>query len=93
VSSRKIAIKNSYFMQYSVAAAKNNLPKLIKAALRGEEVIITKRGEAVVELVQVKSRERKRGFGCAPGLTASLPPGWDSQEEEEKYLADFKELD
>ena len=36
--------------EYSVADAKNNLPKLIDRALKGEEVIITRRGKAVVEL-------------------------------------------
>ena len=35
---------------YSVADAKNNLPKLIDRALQGEEVIITRRGKPVVEL-------------------------------------------
>lgn len=35
---------------YSVAEAKNTLPKLIDRALRGEEVIITRRGKPVVEL-------------------------------------------
>ena len=35
---------------YSVAEAKNRLPSLIDKALAGEEVIITRRGEAVVEL-------------------------------------------
>lgn len=35
---------------YSVAAAKNALPKLIDRALRGEEVVITRRGKPVVEL-------------------------------------------
>jgi prevent-host-death family protein len=37
-------------MRYSVAEAKNNLPKLIDRALAGEEVTITRRGEAVVTL-------------------------------------------
>ncbi|HTT80159.1 MAG TPA: type II toxin-antitoxin system prevent-host-death family antitoxin [Stellaceae bacterium] len=36
--------------QYSVAAAKNALPKLIDRALAGEEVVITRRGKPVVEL-------------------------------------------
>ena len=36
--------------EYSVADAKNNLPKLIDRALEGEEVIITRRGKPVVEL-------------------------------------------
>jgi prevent-host-death family protein len=35
---------------YSVADAKNHLPKLIDRALEGEEVIITRRGKPVVEL-------------------------------------------
>jgi prevent-host-death family protein len=35
---------------YSVAAAKNTLPKLIDRALQGEEVVITRHGKAVVEL-------------------------------------------
>jgi len=35
---------------YSVAEAKNTLPKLIDGALRGEEVIITRHGKPVVEL-------------------------------------------
>jgi prevent-host-death family protein len=35
---------------YSVADAKNHLPKLIDRALEGEEVVITRRGKPVVEL-------------------------------------------
>jgi prevent-host-death family protein len=34
-----------------VAEAKNRLPALIDKALRGEEVVITKRGEPVAELL------------------------------------------
>ena len=43
---------------YSVAAAKNTLPKLIDRALRGEEVVITRRGKPVVELVPASRRVR-----------------------------------
>jgi prevent-host-death family protein len=35
---------------YSVAEAKNRLPRLIDRALDGEEVVITRRGKPVVEL-------------------------------------------
>jgi len=35
---------------YSVAEAKNTLPKLIDRALQGEEIVITRRGKPVVEL-------------------------------------------
>ena len=35
---------------YSVAEAKNTLPKLIDGALQGEEVVITRHGKPVAEL-------------------------------------------
>ena len=35
---------------YSVADAKNNLPRLIKQAMEGEEVVITRHGKPVAEL-------------------------------------------
>lgn len=35
---------------HSVAEAKDHLPKLIDRALRGERVVITRRGQPVVEL-------------------------------------------
>ena len=39
---------------YSVADAKNSLPKLIDRALRGEEVVITRHGKPVAELKSLK---------------------------------------
>ena len=39
---------------YSVAEAKNTLPKLIDRALLGEEVVTTRRGQPVVELKPVR---------------------------------------
>jgi prevent-host-death family protein len=48
---------------YSVAEAKNDLPKLIDRALLGEEVVITRRGKAVVEIKPVAKR------GVAPTAT------------------------
>jgi prevent-host-death family protein len=36
--------------RYSVAEAKNNLPKLLDLALAGEEVIITRRGVEIATL-------------------------------------------
>ena len=38
--------------RYSVAEAKNNLPKLLDLALAGEEVIITRRGEEVATIAR-----------------------------------------
>ena len=36
---------------YTIAEAKNQLPKLIDRAIAGEEVVITRRGKPVVTLV------------------------------------------
>jgi len=41
---------------YSVADAKNTLPKLIDRALDGEEVVITRHGKAVAELRPMMSQ-------------------------------------
>ena len=35
---------------YSVAEAKNNLPKLLDRVLAGEEVVITRRGKAIARI-------------------------------------------
>jgi len=37
--------------EYSIADAKNNLPKLVDRALAGEEVRITRRGKTVARLI------------------------------------------
>jgi prevent-host-death family protein len=42
---------------YSVADAKNTLPKLIDRALEGEEVIIARHGKVVAELKPAVSAE------------------------------------
>jgi prevent-host-death family protein len=39
---------------FSVAEAKNTLPKLIERALQGEEVIITRHGKPVAELTSMQ---------------------------------------
>ena len=41
---------------YSVAEAKNTLPKLIDRALQGEEVVITRHGKPVAELKPVRQQ-------------------------------------
>lgn len=54
---------------YSVAEAKNSLPKLIDRALHGEEVIITRRGKPVAEL-RPASRRPMPGNGTHEWLRA-----------------------
>jgi prevent-host-death family protein len=43
---------------HSVAEAKNQLSRLIDRALKGEDVVITRRGEPVVELKPVRPAPR-----------------------------------
>jgi prevent-host-death family protein len=40
--------------RYSVAEAKNSLPKLLDRALAGEDVTITRRGEPIARIVAEK---------------------------------------
>jgi prevent-host-death family protein len=42
--------------EYSIAEAKNNLPKLVDRMLAGEEVIITRRGKPVGRLAPALRR-------------------------------------
>jgi prevent-host-death family protein len=44
---------------YSVADAKNRLPELIDNALKGENVVITRHGQPVVELRPISKPARK----------------------------------
>ena len=50
--------------EYSIAEAKNNLPKLVDRVLAGEEVKITRRGKTLVRIVPEE----------APGM--SIDPAW-----------------
>ncbi len=51
---------------YSIAEAKNNLPKLVDRAVAGEEVTITRRGKRVAKIVAdppaVECSDRPRAF-------------------------------
>lgn len=44
--------------RYSVAEAKNTLPRLIDRALAGEEVVITRHGKPVVEINAKKTFDK-----------------------------------
>jgi len=50
---------------YSVAEAKNTLPRLIDRALQGEEVVITRHGKPVAELKPARQQP------AAPAATYS----------------------
>ncbi len=64
-------------MQCNMLEAKNQLSKLVQAALAGEEVVIANKGVPVVRLVKVGAQD----FTRKPGAWSALPKGkadWDS---------------
>ena len=64
-------------MKVSVADAKNNLPKLIKAVEDGQAVTICRRGRAVVDIVRTsKSGDKKPKFGTLKGRIVIHDPDW-----------------
>ena len=64
-------------MQVNMLEAKNQLSKLVRAALDGEDVIIANHGKPVVRLVKLANQPRTRGYGAWKHLP---PPAddWDS---------------
>jgi len=66
-------------MQCNMLEAKNQLSKLVQAALAGEDVIIANKGVPVVRLVRISPQE----FARKPGAWSALPKAqadWDSPE-------------
>lgn len=79
-------------MEVGIREAKNSLSKLVQAALEGEEVFITKRGERTVQIIAVpKQSAKRRGWGTWQGKT-NLYTGWDSPEEDKKIEGMFENL-
>ena len=64
-------------MQCNMLEAKNQLSKLVQAALAGEDVIIANKGVPVVRLVKIGRQPCKR----KPGAWSALPEAsedWDA---------------
>jgi prevent-host-death family protein len=77
-------------MKVSVADAKNNLPKLIKAVESGEPVTICRRGRAVVDIVRTsKGGGKKPRFGTLKGKIVIQDADWwkpMTKEEVEAFV-------
>ena len=79
-------------MEVGIREAKNNLSRLVEAALAGEEVFLTNRGDRVIRLVPArKPKSGLRGFGCLKDK-GNFYPGWDSPEEDKKIEEMFEFL-
>ena len=71
---------------YNAAAARDQLPALLRRAASGEEIILTESGTPLARLVALPPAEGKppkrvggqlagRGFWIADDFNAPLPPG------------------
>ena len=72
-------------MRVSIHQAKTQLSKLIAAAERGEEVIISRRETPVVKIVPLE-QPKKRVFGALKGKIDIGPEFFDPLPEEELAL-------
>ena len=75
-------------MQASVHEAKTHLSKLIEAALNGEHVVITRHGEAVVEVVP--ARKKRVTFGLLKEKVKGDIPDSFFEPTTEEELADWE---
>lgn len=70
-------------MKVNMLEAKNQLSRLVKDALAGEEVLIASNGEPMVKLVPVARRGHLRGWGklkrFRPAIDAAFTPEIDEQ--------------
>ncbi len=72
-------------MEYSIHEAKTHLSRLIRSALSGEEVVVTKGKIPVVKISPIQPVIRKRRLGGLSHLSMKMSDDFD------KALDDFKE--
>lgn len=70
-------------MQVNMLEAKNQLSKLVKAAVAGEEVIIARNGQAQVRLVPCAPSPGLRHWGAMAGQSVDLDAAFGEQAEAE----------
>lgn len=73
-------------MEVSVAEAKNHLSELLRSVEQGEQVVITRNGKPVAQLVAPPPERRVVKFGTMSGKI-HLKPGWDDPIDLDRFLA------
>ncbi|MBF0255614.1 MAG: type II toxin-antitoxin system prevent-host-death family antitoxin [Gammaproteobacteria bacterium] len=68
-------------MQVNMIDAKNQLSRLVEAALAGDEVIIASNGEAQVRLVPCTPQSGLRGWGAWSGQPLDIDSAFDEETE------------
>jgi prevent-host-death family protein len=74
-------------MDVSTVEAKNRLTKLIRIVADGEQVVITRHGHPVAQLVPPPPERRKARLGGMKGRIRLLP-GWDAPITEEELIGE-----
>ncbi len=75
-------------MEKTIGEASRNVSRLIEAAERGEQVIITRRGKPVVEIVRITPKKR-RPLGFLRNRVREIDPNWwrpMSDEEVDAFI-------
>ena len=78
-------------MDVGIREAKTRLSQLVKAAMEGEEVFLTNRGNRQVQLTVAKKKGGLRKWGSWKGKI-NLYEGWDSPEEDKRIEDMFEYL-
>jgi len=70
-------------MQVNILEAKNQLSKLVKAAARGEEIVIARNGKPVAKLVPVEGPRKLGGWGKLKLDRAEIDAAFSAQTDAE----------
>jgi len=70
-------------MKVNMLQAKNQLSRLVKDALAGEDVVIASNGEPMVRLVPVVRRGHLRGCGKLKRFRAAVDGGFTPELDEQ----------
>lgn len=72
-------------MEYSTGVARNRLTELIRAAERGEQIVITRHGRPVAQIAPPPKNRRKARLGAMKDRIRLLP-GWNAPVDPERIL-------
>ena len=78
-------------MKVNMLEAKNQLSRLVKEALEGEDVVIASNGEPMVRLVPVARKGRLRGWGKLKRFRSSVDAAF-TREVDREVARSFDDL-
>ena len=70
-------------MKVNMLEAKNQLSRLVKHALAGEDIVIASNGEPMVRLVPVARRDRLGGLGRLKKFRAAIDAAFTPELDEQ----------